>query len=117
MLYLFVLEPISKVISCVGKIDCAVILPANVPAPPTFTSNATPKPPLDTKAPEPILVEGAVLFVVIDPDDKIFPVTSSASLGLVVLIPTCCCELILITVDTEPPLFNLKSISSSCVPN
>ena len=45
MLYLFVFEPILKVKSCVGKIDCAVILPANVPAPPTLTSRATPNPP------------------------------------------------------------------------
>ena len=38
VLYLFVLEPMSKVISVVGKIDCAVMFPANVPAPPTLTS-------------------------------------------------------------------------------
>ena len=93
------------------------MLPANVPAPPTCASRATPKPPLETIAPELILIDGDVLFDTIVPDDKIFPVTSNASFGFVLLIPTCCCELILITVDTEPPLFNLKSISSSCVPN
>ena len=117
MLYLCVVEPRLYVKFCEGKTVCAVILPAKVPAPPTFTSKATPNPPLDTKAPDPILIDGAVLFEIIVPDDNMLPVTSNASFGFVLLIPTCCCELILITVETEPPLFNLKSISSSCVPN
>ena len=100
-----------------GVMLFAVKLPAILVSFPTNNFLATPKPPLTTSDPEPILVASVVSFAVTMPSADKVPATSNTAVGLVFITPTCPAELILITVVVVPWLFNLKSISSSSVPN
>ena len=81
-----------------GKILYAVTSPAILVESPTKSFLATPTPPFAIIDPELTLVASVVLSAWIVPLDKIFPVTSNACVGLVLLTPTCPCELTLKTV-------------------
>ena len=77
---------------------------------PTFNVLATPTPPLTTTAPLLIVVLCVTAFVVIIPLVLKLPVTSNASSGASLLIPTLKLESILKTVLLSPAFLTLKSI-------
>ena len=88
---------------------------------PTVKLFEIPIPPTVVIAPVPTLVESVVLSTIIFPELAsapvvlIFPDTSNASVGAVVLIPTFCVESTLITVRLTPLSFTFISMFDPAV--
>ena len=99
---MFAKDPIVLELVTSGITFLVSVSPKTFIVPPMFTSPATPAPPLTTKLPVPKFVLAVVPSIVIPWLTLIFPVTSNASLGAVLLIPIFVVESTRITVFVVP---------------